>query len=143
MGKTVEAGRVISANASFELFDDQASIFDQRAGLPVEYCRAIARAVVEIGQLAPGDLIIEVGPGTGQIGRYFSSPIYYVGIDKSAGMLKQFQSSANHQLSIQGATLSFCLTGGSGRLRLEQDGVGRPITGSRNRVVGPALLLTL
>jgi ubiquinone/menaquinone biosynthesis C-methylase UbiE len=78
---------VLPRDASFELFDDQAAIFDQRAGLPVEYCRAIASAVVEIGQLAPGDLILEVGPGTGLISQWFSAPIRYVGIDKSAGML--------------------------------------------------------
>ena len=86
-----EARFVSSTDASFELFDDQAAIFDQRAGLPVEYCQAIAGAVVEIGQLTPGDLILEVGPGTGRIGQWFSAPISYVGIDKSAGMLKQFQ----------------------------------------------------
>lgn len=83
---------MISTNASFELFDDQAAIFDQRTGLPVEYCRAIASAVVEIGGLDPGDLILEVGPGTGQIGQWFSAPINYVGIDKSAGMLEQFRT---------------------------------------------------
>jgi len=82
---------VTSTDGGFELFDDQAAVFDQRAGLPGEYCRAIARAVVEIGQLAPGDLIVEVGPGTGQIGQWFSAPIRYVGIDKSAGMLKQLR----------------------------------------------------
>ncbi len=83
---------MISTDASFELFDEQATIFDQRAGLPVEYCRTIASAVVEIGQLAPGDLILEVGPGTGQISQWFSPPIRYAGIDKSAGMLKLFQN---------------------------------------------------
>jgi ubiquinone/menaquinone biosynthesis C-methylase UbiE len=92
---------VLSTDAGFELFDDQAAMFDQRAGMTVEYCRAIASAVVEIGQLAPGDLILEVGPGTGQIGQWFSAPMRYAGIDKSAGMLKQFQSQPGSGASNQ------------------------------------------
>jgi ubiquinone/menaquinone biosynthesis C-methylase UbiE len=83
---------LISSNAGFELFDDQAASFDQRAGLPVENCRSIAKVVVEAGKLAPGDVILEVGPGTGQIGRWFIAPLRYVGIDKSIQMLKQFQA---------------------------------------------------
>jgi hypothetical protein len=90
--KGIKTELVISTDASFELFDDQAAMFDRRAGLPVEYCRAIASAVVEIAQPAPGDLILEVGPGTGRIGQWFGAPLRYVGIDKSAGMLDQFQS---------------------------------------------------
>jgi ubiquinone/menaquinone biosynthesis C-methylase UbiE len=82
----------ILTTAGFELFDDQAAIFDQRTGLPPEFCRAIAGAVIEAGRLAPGDLILEIGPGTGQIGRWLGPPMRYVGIDKSAGMLVQFQA---------------------------------------------------
>src|SRR5215208_294825 len=76
-----EAEFVLSTDAGFELFDDQAAMFDQRAGMPVEYCQAIANAVVEIGQLAPDDLILEVGPGTGLISLWFSAPIRYIRID--------------------------------------------------------------
>src|SRR5262245_35840143 len=85
------AARVTMSNASFELFDDQAPTFDERTGLPVGACQAIAAAVVESGRLAPGELILEIGPGTGQIGRWFAPPFRYAGIDKSAGMLRQFQ----------------------------------------------------
>lgn len=112
---------MISAEANFELFDDQAAMFDQRAGLPVEYCQAIASAVIEIGQLRAGDIIFEVGPGTGQIGQWFSSPIRYVGMDKSAGMLKQFQNlpgarASDHLLVRADASRSWPLAAGVARV---------------------------
>jgi ubiquinone/menaquinone biosynthesis C-methylase UbiE len=112
---------VLSTDASFELFDGQAATFDQRAGLPVEYCRAIAGAVIGIGQLAPGDLILEVGPGTGQIGQWFSAPMRYAGIDKSAGMLKQFQSlpgggASNQVLVLTDANRGWPLASGVARV---------------------------
>jgi ubiquinone/menaquinone biosynthesis C-methylase UbiE len=112
---------VISTDAGFELFDDQAAMFDRRTGLPVEYCRAIAGAVVEIGRLAPGDLILEVGPGTGLISQWFSAEMRYVGIDKSAGMLKQFQdrpgSGAGNQVLVRtDANRSWPLVGGAARV---------------------------
>jgi ubiquinone/menaquinone biosynthesis C-methylase UbiE len=75
----------------WELFDDQAAIFERRAGLPVEYCRDIARAVLEIGEAGAGDLLVEVGPGTGQIGQWFDASVRYVGLDLSAGMLSEFR----------------------------------------------------
>ncbi len=84
----------LSANtrqAGWELFDGQAAIFEQRAGLPVEYCRDIARAVLEIGEVGAGDLLVEVGPGTGQIGQWFDASVRYVGLDLSAGMLGEFR----------------------------------------------------
>jgi hypothetical protein len=80
-----------SANPKWELFDDQASVFEERAGLPAEYCAAIARAVTEIANLGPGDLILEIGPGTGQLGLEFRSPLRYMGLDLSGAMLKEFQ----------------------------------------------------
>ena len=112
---------MISTDAGFELFDDQAATFDQRTGLPVEYCRAIAVAVIEIGRLAPSDLILEVGPGTGMISRWFNAQMRYVGIDRSAGMLKQFQNRAgsdasNQLLVLTDANRSWPLAGGVARV---------------------------
>ena len=75
---------------SWELFDGQAAIFEQRAGLPGDLSLDIARAVLEIGEARPGDLIVEIGPGTGQVGQWFGPPMRYLGLDFSAGMLREF-----------------------------------------------------
>src|SRR5438552_18451184 len=89
--------RVDPINASPELFDDQARFFEQRTGLPEGCGREIAQQVIAIGRVEPGDLVVEVGPGTGQIGQWFNAPVRYVGVDFSAGMLKEFQRrSSSH-----------------------------------------------
>jgi SAM-dependent methyltransferase len=75
--------------ASPELFDGQAGLFERRAGLPETVCRAIAKKVIEIGEAKSGDLIVEIGSGTGQIGQWFEAPVRYAGFDLSAGMLKE------------------------------------------------------
>jgi ubiquinone/menaquinone biosynthesis C-methylase UbiE len=80
-----------SRTTSWELFDDQASAFEQRAGLPDQYCRDIASAVVAIGQVGASDLIVEIGPGTGQIAQWFPKSSTYIGFDLSGGMLKESQ----------------------------------------------------
>ena len=76
-------------NASPELFDGQAGLFERRAGLPEACCHAIAKRVIEIGEAKAGDLIVEIGSGTGQIGQWFEAPVRYAGFDLSAGMLKE------------------------------------------------------
>lgn len=77
------------------LFDAIAGAFDMRLGLPQEFCRNIADAVVNIGEAGRGDLIVEVGPGTGQIGQWFACPLRYAGFDLSAAMLKEFRHRLN------------------------------------------------
>ena len=79
-------------NASPELFDGQAGLFERRAGLSDDCCRAIAKKVIEIGEVKSGDLIVEIGSGTGQIGQWFEAPVRYAGFDLSAGMLKECSS---------------------------------------------------
>jgi ubiquinone/menaquinone biosynthesis C-methylase UbiE len=94
-----------SINASPELFDCQAGFFEQRAGLPIDCCREIAKRVVEVGEAGSGDLIVEVGSGTGQIGQWFEAQVRYVGFDLSAGMLKEFRRrlgvDSGHRMLIQ------------------------------------------
>jgi ubiquinone/menaquinone biosynthesis C-methylase UbiE len=69
-------------------FDEQARSFDQRAGLPATVCDTIARQIVLLAQLGPGDALLEVGSGTGQIGLALCQfPLRYVGFDASAAML--------------------------------------------------------
>jgi ubiquinone/menaquinone biosynthesis C-methylase UbiE len=87
-----------SQNASWELFDDQATAFEQRAGLPAHYCRDIANSVIEIGQVRPGDLILEIGPGTGQIAEWFRQTSAYIGFDLSGGMLRESQRRLGHDV---------------------------------------------
>ena len=73
-------------------FDAQAAEFDRRAGFAEGECRAIAAAVLRLAGTAPGDRIVEIGAGTGMIGRWFPDP--YVGLDVSLGMLAVFRRRA-------------------------------------------------
>lgn len=86
-----------SVNASPELFDHQAARFDERAGLPPEACRVIARRALELACVEPGALVVEIGPGTGQIGQWFGDAVRYLGVDLSAGMLKEFADRVGDQ----------------------------------------------
>jgi ubiquinone/menaquinone biosynthesis C-methylase UbiE len=80
---------VVSARRSF---DEQAESFDQRAGLPDSVSDAIAREFVQLAQLGPGDVVLEVGAGTGQVGLALSQhPLSYLGFDASAAMLDVFR----------------------------------------------------
>jgi ubiquinone/menaquinone biosynthesis C-methylase UbiE len=106
---------------SWELFDDQAAAFEQRAGLPAHYCRDIANSVVEIGRVRQGDLILEIGPGTGQIAEWFPQNAAYIGFDLSSGMLRESQrrldrSVRNRSLIQADANASWPLTSRSARV---------------------------
>jgi ubiquinone/menaquinone biosynthesis C-methylase UbiE len=76
-------------------FDSQAVDFDRRVGLPEEDCRAIAAAALALAEARPGDVVAEIGAGTGMIGRWFlDHPIRYLGLDLSRGMLEVFRRRA-------------------------------------------------
>ena len=73
-------------------FDDQAAGFDRRAGVPVEVAAEVAGAVV-VGAMSPGggDVVFELGAGTGEVGRHLATLAgRYVGVDVSAPMLEVF-----------------------------------------------------
>jgi ubiquinone/menaquinone biosynthesis C-methylase UbiE len=73
-------------------FDEQAESFDQRAGLPAGVSDAIATALAQLAQLGPGDVVLEVGAGTGQVGLALCQhPLCYLGFDASAAMLDVFR----------------------------------------------------
>ena len=73
-------------------FDEQAESFDQRAGLPARIADLIAREFLLLAQVGPGDVVLEVGAGTGQIGvALCQHPLHYVGFDASAAMLDMFR----------------------------------------------------
>jgi ubiquinone/menaquinone biosynthesis C-methylase UbiE len=121
MHKGSESSHVESINASPELFDGQAGFFERRAGLPIDCCRQVAKKVFEVGEAGPGDLIVEVGCGTGQIGQWFAPPVRYVGFDLSAGMLREFRrrlgDASGHRMLVQAdANLSWPLLKGTARV---------------------------
>jgi ubiquinone/menaquinone biosynthesis C-methylase UbiE len=106
-----------SKDATWELFDDQATVFEQRAGLPAQYCRDIANSVIEIGQVREGDLIVEIGPGTGQIAEWFQETSAYIGFDLSSGMLRESQRRLGNRYLIQAdANASWPIASGSARV---------------------------
>jgi len=73
-------------------FDAQAAEFDRRAGLSAETGRAAAAAVVALAGARPGDLLLEVGAGTGLVGRWLlEQPVRYLGLDVSRPMLEAFR----------------------------------------------------
>jgi SAM-dependent methyltransferase len=73
-------------------FDGQADQFDDCSGLAPDVGRRVAGAVVELSGAAGGDAILDVGAGTGAVGRYFAAlPVRYLGLDVSGRMLAVFR----------------------------------------------------
>lgn len=73
-------------------FDSQADTYDQRVGLPPGIDRAVVQAVLTLTSVQPGEVVVEVGAGTGQIGQWFvQEAVRYVGFDRSQGMLQRFR----------------------------------------------------
>lgn len=83
-------------------FDAQAAQFDRRVGLPEEDCRGIAAAVLSLAGAGPGDPVVEIGAGTGMMGRWFlDHPVRYAGLDLSRGMLEVFHRRAPRACLVQ------------------------------------------
>jgi len=73
-------------------FDEQAPRYDSRVGLPESVGATVAREIVTWAALQPGDRVLELGAGTGEIGAHLARlPVRYVGIDNSAPMLQVFR----------------------------------------------------
>ncbi len=74
-------------------FDDQASAYEERAGLPDAICREVARDLLD--GLAANAVVLDVGAGTGTIGRYLAGgAVRYLGLDVSRPMLAEFSRGA-------------------------------------------------
>lgn len=74
-------------------FDSEAHGFDERAGLGDEMAAKVAAAVLGIVRPQPHHAIVEIGAGTGEIGRHFAAaPVCYIALDASEGMLGRFRS---------------------------------------------------
>ena len=72
-------------------FDEQAKTFETRTGLSGATCQAIVKTALNLAQIKPGDSLVEVGAGTGQIGQWFApESVNYLGFDLSEAMLAEF-----------------------------------------------------
>ncbi len=70
-------------------FNAQADTFDRRAGLGDEIAAQVAGGVLDLVRPGPGDVILEIGAGTGEIGRHLAAAaVRYIGIDASERMLR-------------------------------------------------------
>lgn len=73
-------------------FDHIADSFESRSALPEGMPKKIADAVRDYADLQPGDLLVEIGAGTGLIGQWLARlPIRYLGLDSSRPMLDMFE----------------------------------------------------
>lgn len=74
-------------------YDRQAERFDERVGFGESVAAAIARAVWEKARMPEAAVLVDMGAGTGEIGRHLGRlPWRYVGIDRSARMLAVFRA---------------------------------------------------
>lgn len=77
------------------LYDDQATRFDARAGLPAEAAEAVAGELAALVGLADGQTVLDVGCGTGGVTLpLLRRPLRYVGFDRSPAMLEVFRARA-------------------------------------------------
>ena len=83
-------------------FDQEAASYDARSGIPAEHRPAIVRALAELSGITSGDIILELGAGTGQLGACFPAlGVHYVGLDSSAPMLDVFAHRSAGEPSIR------------------------------------------
>jgi ubiquinone/menaquinone biosynthesis C-methylase UbiE len=77
---------------SANTFDEQATRYDARVGLPESVGTAVALEIMACAGLQTEDLVLELGVGTGEIGIHLARlPVRYLGIDNSAEMLQLFR----------------------------------------------------
>ncbi|HEX8907051.1 MAG TPA: class I SAM-dependent methyltransferase [Longimicrobiaceae bacterium] len=80
------------AVSSTVLYEDQATHFDERAGIPVHVEEAVAREVVSLTGLGNGGLLLDVGAGTGSLSLSLVRWVdRYVGFDRSPAMVAVFR----------------------------------------------------
>lgn len=73
-------------------FDRQARAFDERAGVGTDVARSVAGAVLDLVGSGTDALVVELGAGTGEIGRHLAPCVDYLGLDRSRPMLDVFRA---------------------------------------------------
>ena len=81
-----------------ERFDQQADRFDRRAGVGVGVGRAVAHALLDVVSPGPDGVFVEIGAGTGEIGRHLAARVHYLGVDRSRAMLEVFRAKESDDL---------------------------------------------
>jgi SAM-dependent methyltransferase len=72
-------------------FDEQATLYDERTAIG-EAAAEVAACALALAAVQPDELVLELGAGTGQIGRWLAQRHpRYLGMDASAGMLHIFR----------------------------------------------------
>ena len=102
------------SRAAYPFYDPVAHSFDRHRALPDDIPGAIRKAV--LGALSsPRPRVLDLGAGTGRIGRAFvAAGDDYVGADLSLGMLREFVRRAGHESYVpalvcaDGQCLPFC-----------------------------------
>lgn len=109
------------------LYDDQATAFDERAGVPPDAAQAIADALVNLVGLVDGQQWLEVGAGTGALTLpLLRLPIRYTGFDRSPEMLRVFRE----RVMADGLTASLHVADGNERWPAE-DGAADVVFSAR------------
>ena len=83
-------------------FDGQAKEFDESAGLEPGVGRRVAEAIVELSGAVRGDVILDIGAGTGAIGSSFAGSAHrYVALERSRSMLSVFHEKVRDLLLVE------------------------------------------
>jgi ubiquinone/menaquinone biosynthesis C-methylase UbiE len=94
--EATQQSTVLARSAS--TFDEQATRYDARVGLPESAAAAVAAGIKACAGLQAEDLVLELGVGTGEIGMHLVQlPVRYLGIDNSAEMLRLFRDKLGEQ----------------------------------------------
>ena len=96
MPEATQQSTVLARSANS--FDEQATRYDARVGLPESAAAAVAAGIKAFAGLQAEDLVLELGAGTGEIGMHLVHlPVRYLGIDNSAEMLRLFRDKLGEQ----------------------------------------------
>jgi len=102
------------------LYDDQATEFDERAGVPADAVEAIAATLAGLVGPVEGQAWLEVGAGTGALSLpLLRLPIRYTGFDRSPAMLEVFRA----RVDAAGLAAALHVADGNGRWPAEDAGV--------------------